>query len=95
MKIILLGPPGSGKGTQAAMLKNRLGVPAISTGSMLRSEIAAGTDIGIKADGYISRGELVPDGIILDIVESRFNKPTVSRALYSTGSRERSRRRKH
>lgn len=75
LKIIMIGPPGSGKGTQAAMLKERLGVPAISTGSILRSEIAAGTDIGLKADGYISRGELVPDDVILDIIERRFEKP--------------------
>jgi adenylate kinase len=71
----MLGPPGSGKGTQAAMLKDKLGVPAISTGSILRAEIAAGTDIGLKADGYIARGELVPDDIILDIIERRFNQP--------------------
>jgi len=81
----MLGPPGSGKGTQAAMLKDKLGIPAISTGSILRSEIAAGTDIGLKADGYISRGELVPDDIILDIIERRFKQPDCEKGYILDG----------
>ncbi|MCL1819231.1 MAG: adenylate kinase [Oscillospiraceae bacterium] len=85
MKIIMLGPPGSGKGTQAAMLKEQLGVPAISTGAILRSEIAAGTDIGLKADGYISRGELVPDDVIIDIVERRFLQPDCQKGFILDG----------
>jgi adenylate kinase len=85
LKIIMLGPPGSGKGTQAAMLKDKLAVPAISTGSILRSEIAAGTDVGLKADGYIARGELVPDNIILDIVERRFSQPDCEKGYILDG----------
>lgn len=81
----MLGPPGSGKGTRAAMLKERLGVPAISTGTILRAEIAAGTDIGKKADGLISRGELVPDDIILDIVEKRFKQPDCEKGFILDG----------
>lgn len=81
----MLGPPGSGKGTRAAMLKERLGVPAISTGTILRAEIAAGTDIGKKADGLISRGELVPDDVILDIVGKRFKQPDCEKGFILDG----------
>lgn len=71
MNIILLGPPGAGKGTQAQYLKEALGLTQISTGDMLRSAIQAGTDYGLKAKRYMDAGELVPDDVIIGLVTER------------------------
>ena len=68
MNIVLLGPPGAGKGTLAALLKNELGVPHISTGDIFRSNIKNGTELGKKAKEYIDRGDLVPDDITIPMV---------------------------
>jgi len=70
MRLILLGPPGSGKGTQAKLLKNKFNIPHISTGIILRENIAANSELGIIADQFMSKGELVPDDIILKMVAS-------------------------
>ncbi|MBE7063923.1 MAG: adenylate kinase [Clostridia bacterium] len=75
MKIILLGPPGAGKGTQAELLAERYGIPTISTGNMIRAEVREGTPLGQKTKQYIDEGQLVPDEIIMAIVESRLAKP--------------------
>lgn len=75
MKIILLGAPGAGKGTQAERLAERYGIPTISTGNMIRAEIREGTPLGQKTKQYIDEGQLVPDEIIMAIVESRLAKP--------------------
>lgn len=75
MKIILLGAPGAGKGTQAELLAERYGIPTISTGNMIRAEIREGTPLGQKTKQYIDEGRLVPDEIIMAIVESRLAKP--------------------
>ena len=75
MKIILLGAPGAGKGTQAELLAERYGIPTISTGNMIRAEIREGTPLGQKTKQYIDEGQLVPDEIIMAIVESRLAKP--------------------
>lgn len=75
MKIILLGAPGAGKGTQAEILAERYGIPTISTGNMIRAEIREGTPLGQKTKQYIDEGQLVPDEIIMAIVESRLAKP--------------------
>ena len=75
MRIIMIGPPGSGKGTQAAFMRKRLNVPSVSTGNILRAEIAAGSEVGKKAGEFVSKGELVPDDIILKIVERRLSQP--------------------
>jgi adenylate kinase len=75
MRVILLGPPGSGKGTQAKILVDRLGVPQISTGDMLRAALAAGTPLGREAKGFMDRGALVPDGVILGLVGERLRQP--------------------
>ncbi len=75
MKIILLGPPGAGKGTQAEILAKRYNIPTISTGNMIRAEIREGTPLGQKTKQYIDEGQLVPDEIIMAIVESRLAKP--------------------
>lgn len=72
--IILLGAPGSGKGTAAERLKTDCGLQHVSTGDMLREAVKAATPLGIEADGYMKRGELVPDGLILRLVEARLDK---------------------
>ncbi|MBE5771538.1 MAG: adenylate kinase [Clostridiales bacterium] len=71
MNIIFLGPPGAGKGTHAQMLMNELEIPQISTGDMLRQAIKAETELGILAKGFIDRGELVPDEVVIGIVKER------------------------
>lgn len=71
MKLVLLGPPGAGKGTQAAAISNRYGIPHISTGDILREAVRQGTDLGKYADSYMSKGELVPDEIVIGIVVER------------------------
>lgn len=71
MRLVLLGPPGAGKGTQAAKLANYLGVPWISTGDILRKHVADGTDLGKKAGGYMEAGKLVPDDLVIAMTEKR------------------------
>lgn len=71
MKIILLGPPGAGKGTQGYRLSVRYGIPEISTGDMLRATVEAGSSLGKKAKQYMDRGALVPDAVIISIVQQR------------------------
>ncbi len=71
MKLIFLGPPGAGKGTQAARIAREYGICHISTGDMLRAEMREGTPLGKAAKGYVDRGELVPDDVILGMVEQR------------------------
>ena len=71
MNIIFLGPPGAGKGTQAQIVCQKLGIPQISTGDMLRSAIANQTETGLKAKEYMDQGQLVPDQVVIDIVKER------------------------
>lgn len=71
MKLILLGPPGAGKGTQAEILSKKLGINTISTGVMLRAAIREGTELGRLAEGYINDGKLVPDDVVVGIVKER------------------------
>lgn len=73
MRIVLLGAPGSGKGTQAALMVKQLGVPHISSGELLRSAAKAGTELGLKAKAVIDRGELVSDAIMLGLIEERLS----------------------
>lgn len=75
MRLVLLGAPGSGKGTQAARLKEHLQVPHISTGDLLRAEVAAGSKLGLAAKEVMARGELVSDAILLGMLEDRFSRP--------------------
>jgi adenylate kinase len=70
-RLLLLGAPGAGKGTQAERLVARLGIPQISTGDMLRDAVSRGTDIGVKARTYMDRGELVPDEVVIGVAEER------------------------
>jgi len=74
MKMILLGPPGAGKGTQAEALVKKLNIPAISTGDILRDAVARKTPIGLKAKGFMDAGELVPDEVIIGIVIDRLSR---------------------
>ena len=75
MRLVLLGAPGSGTGTQAARLKEHLQVPHISTGDLLRAEVAAGSKLGLAAKEVMARGELVSDEILLGMLEDRFSRP--------------------
>ena len=75
MLIVFLGPPGAGKGTQAARLAAKYGIPQISTGDMLRAAVAAGTPLGDRVDGIMKSGDLVPDDVMLEVVEDRLAQP--------------------
>ena len=75
MRIILLGPPGAGKGTQAAFIKERYGIPQISTGDMLRAAVKAGTPLGLAAKRVMDAGQLVSDDLVIDLVRQRLKEP--------------------
>lgn len=85
MRIVLLGAPGSGKGTQATILKDRLGVAHISTGDLLRAQVAAGTPLGVEAKAVMARGELVSDNIVLGMLEARMAEADVARGYILDG----------
>ena len=85
MRLVLLGPPGSGKGTQAARLKETLGVPHISTGDLLRAEVAAATPLGQQAKEVMARGDLVSDEILLGMLESRLGRDDVAKGFILDG----------
>lgn len=74
MNLVFLGPPGSGKGTQAARLSARLGLLHLSTGDLLREAVKRGTPLGHQAEGYMKRGELVPDALIIGLIEEKIQK---------------------
>ena len=75
MLVVFLGPPGSGKGTQAERLSAKYGLPKVSTGDMLREAVAAGTPLGDQVQGIMAAGDLVPDDVMLAVVEERLAKP--------------------
>ena len=85
MNLILLGAPGAGKGTQAELLVKQLGIPAISTGNMLREAMANGTELGMKAKKYMDEGALVPDELILGIVADRVAQPDCEKGFILDG----------
>lgn len=75
MRLILLGAPGAGKGTQATFIKERFGIPQISTGDMLRAAVKAGSPLGVEAKRFMDAGELVPDELIINLVKERLQQP--------------------
>ena len=74
MRLILLGPPGAGKGTQAQRLVQKYGIVQLSTGDMLRAAVAAGTPVGLRAKDIMNRGELVPDEVVVAIIADRIDQ---------------------
>lgn len=74
MRIVLLGPPGAGKGTQAVILSKELKIPHISTGEMLREAVASGSPLGQRVKGILDSGELVPDAVVIDVVKDRLGR---------------------
>ena len=85
MKLILLGAPGAGKGTQAEILSAKLGIPTISTGNILRAAIKDGTPIGLQAKSYMDAGKLVPDSVIIGIVARRLEQPDCANGFILDG----------
>lgn len=85
MNLVFLGPLGAGKGTQAQMLREREGIPQISTGDMLRQAMAEGTELGRKAKAYVDRGELVPDDVMIGLIEERLRQPDTRRGFVLDG----------
>jgi len=85
MNIILIGPPGAGKGTQAKRMIDRLGVPQISTGDMFRAAVKDGTPMGKKAKEYMDKGALVPDEVVIGVVNERFGKPDCKKGFILDG----------
>ena len=85
MRLILLGPPGSGKGTQAQRLVHRYGIVQLSTGEMLRAAVAAQTPVGIKAQGIMASGGLVPDDIVIGIISDRLDQPDAAKGFILDG----------
>ena len=85
MRLVLLGPPGSGKGTQATRLREHLQVAHISTGDLLRAEVAAGSKLGLEAKGVMARGELVSDAILLGMLEERLARTDVGNGFILDG----------
>ncbi len=85
MRLILLGPPGAGKGTQAKLLTDRLGVPQISTGDILRQAVANDTELGRKAKSFMDQGALVPDPVVIGIIQEWLREPDCARGYILDG----------
>jgi adenylate kinase len=85
MRLILLGAPGAGKGTQAAFITGKYGIPQISTGDMLRAAVKVGTPLGLQAKQFMDAGALVPDGVIISLVKERIKQPDAAKGFLFDG----------
>jgi adenylate kinase len=85
MRVLFMGPPGAGKGTQAALVAEHFGVPQISTGDIFRANVAAGTELGVVAKRYMEAGEYVPDEVTNDMVRARLSEPDAKRGFLLDG----------
>ena len=85
MRVIFLGPPGVGKGTQADFIAQKYGIPKLSTGDLLREAVAKETPLGQKAKGYMNRGELVPDDVVIGLVEEKLGSPACQKGFLLDG----------
>ena len=85
MKIILIGAPGAGKGTQASFLTKEFGIPQVSTGDMLRAAVQAKTELGLQAKDFMNQGKLVPDNLIIDLVKLRVNEEDCQKGFLLDG----------
>jgi len=84
-RILIFGPPGSGKGTRARLISRRLNIPVITIGDMLREEVSKETEVGLRAKEYMDRGELVPDELVIRLIEERLRKPDCSKGFILDG----------
>jgi len=85
MRIVMLGPPGVGKGTQAVLLAQAKGIPHISTGEMMRETVASGSSLGMRIKEYLDRGELVPDEVMIDVMRERLARPDCANGFVLDG----------
>ena len=85
MRLVILGPPGAGKGTQAGLLSEALGIPHISTGDLFRANISQGTPVGIEAKKHLDAGNLVPSEITVDMVRARVSEPDATKGFILDG----------
>jgi adenylate kinase len=85
MRLILLGPPGAGKGTQAKMMERNYGIPQISTGDILREEVAADSTLGKWASSFMKKGSLVPDEVVIEVIKERLARPEYARGYLLDG----------
>ena len=85
MRILIVGPQGAGKGTQASRLAENLGIPHISTGDIFRANVGAGTELGVLAKKYMDAGELVPDEVTVAMVAARFDEPDAAKGFLLDG----------
>jgi adenylate kinase len=85
LNVLVVGPPGAGKGTQAKLLVERYGIPQISTGDMRREAVASGSDLGNRVKAIMERGELVPDEAVIEIVEERLSRPDCAKGFILDG----------
>jgi adenylate kinase len=85
IRLLLIGPPGAGKGTQATIISKKYGIPQIATGDMLRQEVKNATDLGTKAKSYMDKGELVPDSLVISMLENRLKEKDASKGFILDG----------